>query len=57
MKTRIGLVLALAALTAACASSARELKAPCGPLTSYTEDGHCGDAKPVNAAFATVLMK
>jgi hypothetical protein len=57
MKTKFALILALAALTSSCASPARELKAPCGPLTGYAEDDHCGEAKPVNAALENVLVK
>jgi hypothetical protein len=57
MKIRFASALVLAALITACASPARELKAPCGPLASYAEDDHCGAAKPVNAAFETVLVE
>ena len=57
MKISVALTIALVSLTTACANPARELKAPCGPLTSYADDDQCGEAKPVNTAFAHVVVE
>lgn len=57
MRIKFASALVLAALITACARPARELKAPCGPLSAFAKDDHCGAAKPVNAAFQTVLVK
>ncbi|WP_161939592.1 hypothetical protein [Paramesorhizobium deserti] len=53
MSARTALILVLAAVASSCAGPGRELKAPCGALTSYA-DGECGPAKPVNTIFGMV---
>jgi len=50
---RTALTFALAAVASSCAGPGRELKAPCGALTSYAGD-ECGPAKPVNTIFGLV---
>lgn len=55
MNSRVLLVLMIAALATGCARPGRELKAPCGPISSYAADGKCGELKPANSALDKVM--
>ena len=47
-------VLIMAVLATACARPGRELKAPCGPISSYAANNECGELKPLNSSFENV---
>jgi hypothetical protein len=56
MATKVLLIAAISICISACTSSAdRELVSPCGPLSSYAEADHCGQAKPVNP-FTSIVV-
>lgn len=57
MNSRVFLVLMMAALATGCARPGRELKAPCGPISSYAANDECGELKPVNSAFDEVMSE
>jgi hypothetical protein len=56
MNSRVFLVLMMAALATGCARPGRELKAPCGPISSFAAN-ECGELKPVNSAFDNVMSE
>ncbi|NSY16497.1 MULTISPECIES: hypothetical protein [Rhizobium/Agrobacterium group] len=56
MATRLGALFALAILSSACSSTDRQIKAPCGPLTSFVEASHCGEPQPVNP-FTQIMVE
>jgi len=51
MKFLVAFALIVAVLATACARPGRELKAPCGPISSYAVNDECGELKPLNSAF------
>lgn len=57
MNSRVFLVLMMAAVATGCARPGRELKAPCGPISSYAADDECGELKPANSAFDKVTSE
>ncbi len=57
MNSRVFLALMIAALATACARPGRELKAPCGPISSYAANDECGELKPANSAFDKVMSE
>jgi hypothetical protein len=59
MPIRLCTLLAVAVLLSACSSTDRQVKAPCGPLTSFVETSHCGEPQPVNqfTPFAQVMVE
>jgi len=57
MNSRVFLALMIAALATACARPGRELKAPCGPISSYAANDECGELKPANSAFDKVVSQ
>lgn len=66
MHIRLSAIFAVAALLAACSSTDRQVKAPCGPLTSFVElaprsgeTSHCGEPQPVNqpTPFARIMVE
>ncbi len=56
MATRLRALLAVAILLSACSSTDRQIKAPCGPLTSFAEASHCGEPQPVNP-FTQIMVE
>jgi hypothetical protein len=54
MNCLVVFVLIIAALATACARPGRELKAPCGPISSYAANNECGELKPLNSSFENV---
>ncbi|TJV93912.1 MAG: hypothetical protein E5X84_00735 [Mesorhizobium sp.] len=57
MNSRVFLALMIVALATACARPGRELKAPCGPISSYAANDACGELKPANSAFDKVASE
>lgn len=57
MNSRVFLVLMMAAVATGCARPGRELKAPCGPISSYAANDECGELKPANSAFDKVMSE
>ncbi|WP_164760139.1 MULTISPECIES: hypothetical protein [unclassified Mesorhizobium] len=57
MNSRVFLALTIVALATACARPGRELKAPCGPISSYAANDACGELKPANSAFDKVVSE
>lgn len=57
MNSWVFLVLMMAAVATGCARPSRELKAPCGPISSYATNDECGELKPVNSAFDKVMSE
>lgn len=57
MNSRVFLAMMMAALATGCARPGRELKAPCGPISSYAANDACGELKPVNSAFDKLMSE
>jgi hypothetical protein len=57
MNFHVVVVLTMAVLATACARPGRELKAPCGPISSYAANNECGELKPLNSSFENVTSE